>query len=102
MQLHAQARGKQAELAAAVRAGLPQEWWGAPAGPDGYILGSRMQMCQVQRTRPHAALDTHESSQDAEEQGRMCLSLCRPVHVECMRTTRLHFELETNSGLFLT
>ena len=42
-----QARGKQAELVGALRAGLPPEWWGAPAGPDAHILGSRLQLCQV-------------------------------------------------------
>ena len=42
-----QVRNKQAELAATVRSSLPEEWWGVPAGADGHLLGSRLQLCQV-------------------------------------------------------
>lgn len=39
-------RCKQGDLTATVRGSLPEAWWGALAG-GGYILGSRLQLCQV-------------------------------------------------------
>ena len=41
-----QVRCKQSDLTAAVRGCLPEAWWGTDAG-GGYLLGSRLQLCQV-------------------------------------------------------
>ena len=47
-----QVRCKQSDLTAAVRGCLPEAWWGADAG-GGYVLGSRLQLCQVGADSSH-------------------------------------------------
>jgi len=47
-----EARGRQAELCAALRGGLPAGWWGAPVGGR-LLLGDRFRLCQA---RPRACM----------------------------------------------
>ncbi|CAL8467397.1 g6934 [Coccomyxa elongata] len=51
-------RCKQGDLTATVRGSLPPAWWGALAG-GGYILGSRLQLCQVEIERRFAFVLHH-------------------------------------------
>ncbi|KAK9909456.1 hypothetical protein WJX75_002539 [Coccomyxa subellipsoidea] len=51
-------RCKQSDLTAAVRGCLPEAWWGTDAG-GGYLLGSRLQLCQVEIERRFAFVLHH-------------------------------------------
>ena len=42
-----EARQKQADVAEALRAGVPRAWWGAEMGNGQAALGSRLQIIQV-------------------------------------------------------